>query len=389
MKEGGFDLARFLSRPRRIVIKVGSRVLATRAAGLSSARIRALAGQVAGIRANGHSVVIVSSGAIAAGIGAVRPASGRPVTIQIKQAAAAVGQSRLMWAYEQAFRQNGIHTAQILLTAEDLGHRGRYMNARRTFETLLSRGILPIVNENDTVAVEEIRFGDNDTLAGLVAPLVGADLVVLLSDVEGLFTADPRRDAKASLIPFVPRVTAEVERLAGGARTSEGTGGMVSKVRTAKRVTLLGIPMAIVSGLKSGRLTEFLSGSGRGTLFVPEGPEGRGLSRRKGWMAHTPRPRGTIHVDAGARKVLVEGGKSLLPSGIVGAEGPFGAGDLVNLAGPDGEPFARGLSNYKREEVDRIRGAKSGEVEKILGAKRPAEVVHRDNLVIIGESVNR
>ncbi len=385
MKDGGFDLARFLSRPRRIVIKVGSRVLATRAAGLSSARIRALAGQVAGVRAKGYSVVIVSSGAIAAGIGAVRPASGRPVTIQIKQAAAAVGQSRLMWAYEQAFRRHGIHTAQILLTAEDLGHRGRYLNARRTFETLLSSSILPIVNENDTVAVEEIRFGDNDTLAGLVAPLVGADLVVLLSDVEGLFTADPRRDAKASLIPFVPRVTADVERLAGGARTSEGTGGMVSKVRTAKRVTSLGIPMAIVSGLKSGRLTEFLSGSGRGTLFFPEGP---GLSRRKGWMAHTPRPRGTIHVDAGARNALVEGGKSLLPSGILGAEGPFGAGDLVNLAGPDGEPFARGLSNYKREEVDRIRGAKSGEVEKILGAKRPAEVVHRDNLVVIGESVN-
>lgn len=275
MKGGGFDLARFLSRPRRIVIKVGSRVLATRAAGLSNARIRALAAQVAGVREKGHNVVIVSSGAIAAGIGAVRSSgSGRPVTIQIKQAAAAVGQSRLMWAYEQAFRKHGIHTAQILLTAEDLGHRGRYLNARHTFETLLSSGILPIVNENDTVAVEEIRFGDNDTLAGLVAPLVGADLVVLLSDVEGLFTADPRRDAKASLIPFVPCVTAEVERLAGGARTSEGTGGMVSKVRTAKKVTSLGIPMAIVSGLKSGRLTEFLSGSGRGTLFLPEGPEG-------------------------------------------------------------------------------------------------------------------
>ena len=386
MKGDGFDLARFLSRPRRIVIKVGSRVLATRAEGLSRARIRALAAQVAGVRAKGHSVAIVSSGAIAAGIGAVRPSgSGRPVTIQIKQAAAAVGQSRLMWAYEQAFRKHGIHTAQILLTADDLGHRGRYLNARRTFETLLSSGILPIVNENDTVAVEEIRFGDNDTLAGLVAPLVGADLVVLLSDVEGLFTADPRRDSKASLIPFVPRVTADVERLAGGVRTSEGTGGMVSKVRTAKRVTSLGIPMAIVSGLKSGRLTEFLSGSGRGTLFLAEG---RNLSRRKGWMAHTPRPRGSIRVDAGARKALVEGGKSLLPSGVVGAEGHFLAGDLVSLVGPDGLPFARGLAGLRREEVDRIRGAKSGEVEKILGAKRPAEVVHRDNLVIIGESVN-
>jgi glutamate 5-kinase len=324
-------------------------------------------------------VVLVSSGAILAGMEALGLAR-RPRELPVKQAAAAVGQAHLMQAYEEAFQRCGCRVAQILLTQEDLRNRGRYLNARNTLFTLLRLGVVPIVNENDTVAVREIQFGDNDSLSALVASLVEADLLIMLTDTEGLYSADPRRDRSARLIPLVSAQDAVASFCAEDAGSAASIGGMSSKVLAARRAAAAGIPTVVASGLREGVLPALLEGAELGTFFVPSR---RRMQSRKRWLALASQPRGVIAVDPGARLALVAGGKSLLPSGIRGTRRAFRAGDVVSLVDADGQEFARGLANYGREDVERIKGLRSQEIPAVLGAKPYDEVVHRDNLVIL------
>jgi glutamate 5-kinase len=324
-------------------------------------------------------VVLVSSGAILAGMSRLGLKE-RPGSIPLKQAAAAAGQTLLMRHYEEALDPYGQRVAQLLLTQEDFRSRPRYLNARNTLFTLLHLGVLPIINENDTVAVEEIRFGDNDTLSVLVATMVGSDLLVILTDLEGLYTADPRKDAEARLISHVPHRSGEVSFWAAGPGTEFGTGGMQTKVEAARRAAASGIPAVIANGLVEGNLTRILGGEQVGTLFQPSSSRMKG---RKRWLAFASQPKGQITVDAGAREALIGGGKSLLPSGIMSASGGFEGGEVVSLRDPDGKEFARGVANYDADQVERIKGIKSSQIEATLGAKPFDEVVHRDNLVIL------
>jgi glutamate 5-kinase len=333
------------------------------------------------LREEGRELVVVSSGAILAGMGRLGLAA-RPTSIPLKQAAAAIGQSLLMRHYEEAFDPYGQRVAQVLLTQEDFRSRPRYLNARNTLFTLLHLGVLPIINENDTVAVEEIRFGDNDNLSALVATLVGADLLVILTDLDGLYTADPRHDPEARLVTRVPLRPAHVSFWAGGSATRFGTGGMQTKVEAARCAAASGIPTIVANGLVDGTLARVLRGDPVGTLF--EAASSRMRSRKR-WLAFATRPKGRIVVDAGARDALVRGRKSLLPSGVVAAVGSFEGGEVVSLCDPDGVEFARGVANYDADQVGRIRGIKSSQIERALGAKPFDEVVHRDNLVILEE----
>jgi glutamate 5-kinase len=267
----------------------------------------------------------------------------------------------------------------VLLTADDLSSRKRFLNARRTFEKLLEAGVVPVVNENDTVAVDEIKVGDNDTLAGLVAGCVEAELVVMLTDVDGLYDRPPS-EAGAGLVHDVPRITAEVERMAGGAGSERSVGGMITKVKAARRLAAQGAATALLSGRRPGALAALLGGERVGTLFAPD-PER--LTSRKGWLAAAAKGKGVILVDAGARRALVEQGRSLLPSGVRGVEGSFGVGDPVDVAVDPARPFARGLAGYGADEVRRIAGLKSGEIEGALGYKYLDEIVHRNDLVLL------
>lgn len=373
------DRQAWLAHPKRVVVKVGSGVLSRGGISLHRPAITSLASALAGLRARGIEVVLVSSGAILAGMEALGLTE-RPRDLPLKQAAAAVGQSHLMRAYDEAFQPCGQRVAQILLTQEDLRHRGRYLNARNTFFTLLRLGIVPIVNENDTVAVREIQFGDNDTLSALVANLAEADLLVILTDTEGLFTADPRRDPSARLIPLVRPQDAVTSFCAEEAGSAASIGGMSSKVLAARRAATAGIPTVVASGLHPGVLDTILRGADVGTFFTPSGSR---MQSRKRWLAFASQPRGGIVVDAGARQALVAGGKSLLPSGIRLTRRGFRAGDVVSLLDPADREFARGLANYSRDEVEKIKGLKSHEIAAVLGSKPYDEVVHRDNLVIL------
>ncbi len=370
---------RFLPKIHRLVVKVGSGLIASPEAALDAARIGQLADAVAGIVAGGREVVLVSSGAVAAGMFRLGVTE-RPRSIPEKQAAAAVGQSALMWHYEQAFARHGLKVAQVLLTQDDISDRARYLNARNTLLTLLGFGVLPVVNENDTVAVEEIKVGDNDNLAALVAHLVDADLLVLLTDVDGLYTGNPRRDPDARKIEVVELLTEEIQRLAQDARATVSVGGMSTKLQAAQKAMASGIPMVIASGHEAGILQRLLRGEPLGTIFVPKADR---LGARKRWLAFAVPPQGRLTVDAGAKRALTERGKSLLPSGVVEVEGDFQAGEVVVLATSDGKEFARGLTNYDAEELRRIRGAKTAAIEGILGYKRLDEVIHRDNLAVL------
>jgi len=370
---------RLLPKVHRLVVKVGSGLVASPEAGLDAARIGQLADELAGVVAGGREVVLVSSGPIAAGMSRLGFTE-RPRSIPEKQAAAAVGQSALMWHYEQAFARHGLKVAQVLLTQEDISHRARYLNARNTLLTLLGFGVLPVVNENDTVAVEEIKLGDNDNLAALVAHLVDADLLALLTDVDGLYTRDPRRDPDARKIEVVEALTQEIQRLAQDTGGMVSVGGMSTKLEAAQKAMTSGIPMVIASGHEARALQRLLRGEPVGTLFVPKADR---LGARKRWLAFAVPPQGRLTVDAGAKRALTERGKSLLPSGVVEVEGDFQAGEVVVLATPDGKEFARGLANYDAEELRRIRGAKTAAIEGILGYKRLDEVIHRDNLAVL------
>ena len=368
-----------LARVKRLVVKVGTGTLTDSAGRFDPANCERLAAELAqAVRA--RRLVLVSSGAIALGserLGLSR--GGKPWDIATKQACAAVGQPDLVAAWGRAFGAYRIRVAQVLLTADDLASRKRFLNARRTFARLLEHGVLPVVNENDTVAVDDIMVGDNDSLAALVASCVEAELVVMLTDVEGLYDRDPAEPG-AVLLADVPRVTAEVERLAGGAGSERSVGGMATKVKAAKRLAAQGVGTALLSGRRRGALAALLAGEQVGTFFPPE-PER--LSGRKGWLAAAAKGKGLIVVDHGARRALLEQGRSLLPSGVKGVEGHFAIGDPVDIAVERGRPFARGLAGYGAEEVRRIAGLKTGEIERTLGYKYLDEVVHRNDLVLL------
>ena len=373
------DRPALLRSVRRLVVKVGSGVLSQGSFALETRTIGALAAQIHACRQAGRQVALVSSGAIVAGVGRLG-LRGRPRSIPLKQAAAAIGQGALIRTYEEAFAAHGVKVAQILLTGDDLRDRPRYLNARNTLFTLLDLGVLPIINENDTVAVDEIKFGDNDRLSALVAALMDADLLVILTDTDGLFTADPRRSPKARLIPVVTGEEAKGAYWAGAPASATGVGGMASKVEAARLAAASGIPTLVANGMLPDTLTRLLAGEPLGTLFLPDAER---LQGRKRWLALASRPKGTILVDEGAKRALVERGKSLLPSGVKGTLKPFGVGDVVSLVGPDKAEFARGLTNYTAEEVERIKGIKTGEIERALGYRHSDEVIHRDNLVVL------
>jgi glutamate 5-kinase len=369
----------FITQARRVVVKVGSSLVASRDVGLRPERIEHLAEDIGRVREGGREMLLVSSGAIVSGIQKLGLTT-YPKSLPLKQAAAAVGQSRLMWAYEKAFERLGEKVAQVLLTHQDLADRRRFLNARHTLTTLIGLGVIPIINENDTVSVDEIRFGDNDTLAAQVAHLVDADLLIILSDVDGLFTADPRKHAAAVLIPLVSEITRDIEERAGVSSTLEGTGGMATKIQAAKKVAAYGVATLILNGGTPGILSSVFDGSELGTVILPRG---RRLTSRKQWIAFTLKPKGHLVLDEGAVEALARRGKSLLASGIVDIRGEFEPGDAVLCADRHGKEFAKGLVNFRAETLRKIRGLKTADIRKALGLQEYEEVIHRDNLVIL------
>jgi glutamate 5-kinase len=353
-----------LKRARRVVVKIGSSLLST-PDGLDPRRIRSLAREVEELGKAGLEFILVTSGAVAAG-GARMRLRERPKTIPQKQAAAAVGQIDLMAAYKECFETRGRHVAQILLTRDDLSNRRRYLNAKHAIAALLEAGVRPIVNENDTVAVDEIKLGDNDNLSAAVAALVEADLLVILSDVDGLYTSDPRRDASATPVPVVAADDPQADRYASASAGRLGTGGMATKVEAARKAAAAGISTIIADGRDEHSLRRVLDpATVAGTLVVPA----------------TDRL-GVLHLDAGAAAALREKGRSLLPSGVTLVEGTFGGGDCVRCLAPDGAEIARGLVNYSSAELRRIQGAHSRDIDRILGYKICDEVIHRNDMVI-------
>lgn len=369
-----------LAHAGRVLVKIGSAVL-TGPDGLDGARIEALAGQISRLRNAGREVVVVSSGAIAAGVRRMG-LTARPRDIPGKQAAAAVGQGLLVRAWDEAFARLGTTTAQVLLTADDLAHRHRYLNARHTLETLLAWRVVPVINENDTVMVDEIKFGDNDQLAALIAGLVGADATVILSDVDALYDADPHKVPTARPIPWVRRWDASFLDLAGSDAGALGTGGMRSKLLAAQKCLSAGIPLLIASGTEPDVLVRALSGEPVGTLFAGRTRKFAGC---KLWLAHLPRPSGDLVVDEGAARALREGGTSLLPVGVASVSGHFGVGAPVRCLDPEGRVVGIGLVNYDAAEIERIRGCRTAEIEARLGYRHSDEVIHRDHFALAGE----
>ena len=361
---------------KRVVVKIGTNALTNATGKFHRAHFERLAHELLAL-AKTRELIIVSSGAIALGVERLR-LSAKPKDVPGKQACAAVGQSRLMRAWEEALDPRVV--AQVLLTHSDVQDRRRYLNARHTLERLISDEVIPVINENDTVSVDEIKFGDNDTLAGLVAGLVSADALVVLSDVEGLYDADPRTHAEATLISTVTGVTRAMLAAAGGSGSSVGTGGMATKLRAAARVSELGIRCVIAAGQEAGTLSRVFAGEEVGTLFEPVSDR---RDARAAWIAHALKPRGTVRVDAGAHTAVLERKKSLLPSGITAVEGNFAHGDPVDLVAPDGVVFARGLVAYPADDLRRIAGKKTSQIEATLGYRGLDEAVHRDDLVVL------
>jgi glutamate 5-kinase len=374
--EGATDRGTLVLGARRVVVKVGSSSLTTAAGGIDPARVRQLVEVLAAVRGRGSEVVLVSSGAIAAGL-APLGLTRRPRALAAQQAAASVGQGLLAHRYQEEFARHGLVTGQVLLTAEDVTRRAHYRNAYQTFAKLLELGVLPIVNENDTVATSEIRFGDNDRLAALVAHLVHADLLVLLSDVDGLYDGPPSRPG-ARLLGDV-RTAADLEAVTIGAPgpAGVGTGGMVTKVEAARIATGAGIPVVLTA---ADRASAALGGAEVGTLFHATG--GRRPTRML-WLAHATDAKGSVTLDAGAVRAVTERGASLLAAGVVAVDGSFVAGDPVDLLGPTGVAVARGLVNFDADELPALLGRSSGDLRDSLGAAYEREVVHRDDLVLL------
>jgi glutamate 5-kinase len=379
--EGAPVSERRLDAVRRLVVKVGSGLITDGGSGLDPRRIAALADELARLFAAGMEVALVTSGAIVAGMARLGRRD-RPRSIPETQAAAAVGQPALMQQYEAAFAPHRRMVAQVLLTRADFSARVRYLNARNTLNTLLASGVLPIINENDTVAVEEIRFGDNDNLSALVAQLIDADLLVLLTDVDGLYRGDPLQDAGATKLDLVEAITPDIEKLCWADAGRIAIGGMSTKLEAAQKAATSGIPMVIANGHRPGELTALLRGEPIGTYFAPRTDR---LAARKRWIAFAVAPRGRLVVDAGAQRAVMERGKSLLPSGLVDIEGDFDAGEVVALCGAGGgvAEFARGVVNFDAQELRKIKQVKTSEIERVLGYKSFDEVVHRDNLVVL------
>ena len=368
----------YLNGARRVVVKVGSAVLTTDE-GLNYPVLDSLAEQIEALRRQGREVIVVSSGAVAAGRRKLGLGN-RALSLREKQATAAVGQSSLMRAYEKIFEHLGAKVAQVLLTHDALSRRDRYLNARNTIFTLLQWNLIPIINENDTVSVEELRFGDNDTLGAMVTNLSEADIFICLTDVAALYDADPEGNSAAHPLRLVHRITSEIEEMAGVSNTAVGTGGMATKVKAAKMVASMGGCSIIGPGRERDILSRIFAGEELGSFFLPERHR---LAGRKHWIAYTLRPKGFLLLDEGACRAIIGGGKSLLPSGIVEVRGQFGPGDPVHCLDPQGRAVAAGLVSYPAEELQRIKGVKTSAIGDILGHKDADEVIHRDNLVIL------
>ncbi|MBU1426588.1 MAG: glutamate 5-kinase [Gammaproteobacteria bacterium] len=368
-----------LTQSKRIVVKVGSSLVTNQGAGLDRGALGNWAKQIAALHAQGCEVVLVSSGAIAEGMLRLGWKQ-RPSAVHELQAAAAVGQMGLVQAYESCFRQHQLHAAQVLLTHADLADRERYLNARSTLRTLLGLGVIPIINENDTVVTDEIKFGDNDTLGALVANLIEADALVILTDQDGLYTADPRKNAGATLISEAQAGDAKLEMMAGGAGSHIGSGGMITKVLAAKRAARSGAHTVIASGHEHDVLPRLLQGESIGTLLTAASLS---LDARKQWLADHLQVSGKVTLDAGAVKALRVDGKSLLPIGVKQVSGEFQRGAVVAILDETGKDIARGLVNYSADEARRIAGKASGAIETILGYVDEPELIHRDNLVLL------
>jgi glutamate 5-kinase len=371
-----------LQLARRIVVKVGSALLVNAETGrINRPWLETLIEDLLRLRKRNQQVILVSSGAIALGRRELKLAKG-PLRLEESQAAAAVGQIRLAHAYKELLESREVTVAQVLLTLEDSERRRRYLNARATLDSLLALGALPVINENDTVATAEIRYGDNDRLAARVAQMAGADCLILLSDVEGLFTSDPNKDPTAQFIHEVRHITPEIESMAGASASDVGSGGMTTKVMAAKIAVSAGCHMCIAAGHHAHPVGRIESGA-RCTWFVAKASP---IAARKQWIAGTLRPAGAVTIDAGALRALVEG-KSLLPAGVIASRGRFERGDTVSVLSEGGIEIARGITAYSDMDVVRIMGRKSSEIEGILGFRGRNEMIHRDNLVVLRQDV--
>lgn len=367
-----------LANARRVVIKIGSALFVDQQTGaMNRAWLEGVCADVADMRRAGKDVVIVSSGAVALGRRELNLSRG--TALEEKQAAAAAGQIVLAHAYQEILRSLGLTTAQVLLTLDDSERRERYLNASKTLRTLLRLGAVPVINENDTVATQELRYGDNDRLSARVAQMVSAECLVLLSDVDGLYTADPRRDASARYVEEVTELTREVFDMAGGPGSSHGSGGMRTKLEAARIAVGAGCRLCIASGHVARPLSALLAG-GKATWFLPSATPG---AARKQWIAGTLKPKGTLRVDAGAERALASG-RSLLPAGVTAVDGPFGRGDAVSVVAADGREIGRGLTAYPADEAAQIVGRRSGDIQEILGYSGGDEIIHRDDLVLLG-----
>ena len=360
------------------MVKIGSNVL-TAPHGLSIEAIEGIVDEISALKARGIECILVSSGAIAAGLPKMG-LSERPGEISLLQAAASVGQTSLMRAYERSFERHGVTVGQILLTHEDLRNRHRFLNARNTILALLDLGIVPIINENDSVAVAEIRLGDNDYLSAQMLNLSGADFLIILTDMEGLFDKDPRLFPDARLITHVESVKKEIKKFAADTSSSVGSGGMRTKINAAEMAVVKGVPAVIACGKTPRILTRIFDGDEVGTFFFPKTG---GMKSKKHWIAYTLRSKGTLVLDDGAVRAITANGKSLLPKGVVEVRGDFRIGDPISLVGPNGEEFAKGLTNYSAKELSFIKGLNTKDIEKTLGYKYSEEVIHRDNLTLM------
>jgi len=374
-------VVRDFSEVKRIVIKVGTSNLTDKNYRLDPQKVEKLAKEIIDLKKEGREIILVTSGAIGAGIGKL-DLKQRPRDIKVLQATAAVGQNILMSTYDRYFAKYEQTIAQLLLTHEDFFDRKRYLNLRNTLITLLKSGVIPIINENDTVVVDEIKLGDNDNLSALVASNLDADLLIILTDIDGLYTYDPKRSKKAEFISIVEEITPEIERIAS-ARGKTGTGGMKTKIQAAKVTMKAGIPMVIVNGNEENILARIIAGERIGTIFLPMAGAKEKMNDRKHWLQFASSVKGKIKVDEGAKSALIKNGGSLLASGIVDVEDDFMTGDPVSIVDTEGEEFAKGISNFSSEEIKKIKGAQSKEIEQILGRKEYGEVIYRGNLVLV------
>jgi len=366
---------------KRIVIKIGSSIIADEKNIIDDTFLNHLAEQVYKLKKKNREIIIVSSGAVAAGMMVLKMKE-KPKGISEKQALAAFGQGYLIAKYNQVFGKYNMLVAQVLLTSEDIANRKRYLNARNTLENLILKGIIPIINENDTVATNEMRLGDNDNLSAEVACLLDADLLIILSDVEGFYDKNPQQFKDANIIDKVTDVNKYLKKVTSKTGTPVGTGGIYTKLQAAKKVMIMGIPCVLAKGKQQNVITKILKGEKIGTFFVPSQKR---ISHKKYFIAFNVKPKGKIFIDEGAAEALLKKGKSLLPSGILSATGNFDIGDVVEVEDKKNNVIARGLVNYSHVELDKIKGKKSSEIEKILGYKYEDEVIHRNNMVLLTE----